>query len=145
VFENILGKKHRIALIAVLLVLLACISYSQVQETQPLVTFTVNEAGVTKVDYIVSTEGNLSVTIWLLGTPDPSLGIVVVDEKGLPLAYGIDEAKKTLTVATLNSSQVYVTYYAHDLTSKSGIFWILSVNSPYKLKILLPVTLRPST
>jgi hypothetical protein len=83
------------------------------------------------------------VTIQLLGTPDPTLGLTVVDEKGLPLAFDTDQTGRYLTVATLNSSQVYVSYYTQDLTSKSGIFWIISVNSPYPLKVVLPVNATP--
>ncbi len=108
---------------------------------QPLVTITVNEAGLAQVDYVVPVEGNLSVTVQLLGAPDPSLGVVVVDERGLPLAFS--QSDGVVTVATLNCSQVRISYYTQELTSKSGVFWVLSVNSPYQLRVVLPQNATP--
>jgi uncharacterized membrane protein len=90
---------------------------------------------------VVPVEGNLSVTVQLLGVPDPSLGVVVVDERGLPLAFS--QSDGVVTVATLNCSQVRISYYTQELTSKSGVFWVLSVNSPYQLRVVLPQNATP--
>jgi len=134
---------RRVHILIIIFLILTFIFLSRSSLARPLVTITLSEAGIAKVEYLVPTEGNLSVTIQLLGTPDPTLGVTVVDEKGLPLAFDTDQTGRYLTVATLSSSQVYVSYYTQDLTSKSGIFWILSVNSPYPLKVVLPVNATP--
>jgi uncharacterized membrane protein len=136
-------KPRQVHILIIIFLILTFISLSRSSLAQPQVTITLSEAGIAKVEYLVPTEGNLSVTVLLLGTPDPTLGVTVVDERGLPLAFDTDQTGRYLTVATLNSSQVYVSYYTQDLTSKSGIFWIISVNSPYPLKVVLPVNATP--
>lgn len=136
-------KPRQVHILIIIFLILTFISLSRSSLAQPQVTITLSEAGIAKVEYLVPTEGNLSVTVLLLGTPDPTLSLTVVDEKGLPLAFDTDQTGRYLTVATLNSSQVYVSYYTQDLTSKSGIFWIISVNSPYPLKVVLPVNATP--
>jgi hypothetical protein len=100
---------RHVHILIIIFLILTFISLSRSSLAQPQVTITLSEAGIAKVEYLVPTEGNLSVTVQLLGTPDPTLGgVTVVDEKGLPLAFDTDQTGRYLTVATLNSSQVYV-------------------------------------
>jgi uncharacterized membrane protein len=123
--------------------ILAILLSSGNASAQPATTVTLNEAGLALVEYVVPVGGNLSITVKLLGSPDPTLNVTVVDERGLPLAFEINKSTGFLTAATLNCSQVHVSYYTQDLTSKSGMYWILTVNSPYQLKVVLPENATP--
>lgn len=105
---------------------------------EPLLTVAVYEGGLARVDCYIPTGGNVSVSIPLLGRPDPSLGILVVDEWGEPLAYAVNETFNVLFVANINSSIVRASYYTQDLTSKTGAVWSLNFTSPYRVRVVLP-------
>ena len=105
---------------------------------EPLLVVTVYEGGLTRVDCYVPTGGNVSISLPLLGLPDLSLGVIVVDEWGEPLAYAVNETLRTLFIANINSSLVRASYYTQDLTSKVGAAWSLNFTSPYRVRVVLP-------
>jgi len=105
---------------------------------EPLLVVTVYEGGLARVDCYVPTGGNVSVSLPLLGLPDPSLGVLVVDEWGEPLAYAVNETLRMLFIANINSSLVRASYYTQDLTSKAGAAWSLNFTSPYRVRVVLP-------
>jgi hypothetical protein len=122
----------------VLLLALAACALVAAAPPQPLLAITLYEGGLARVDAFIPTGGNLSVAVPLLGLPDPSLGILVVDEWGEPLAYAVNETLRTLFVANINSSLVHASYYTQDLTSKAGAVWSLNFTSPYRVRVALP-------
>ena len=105
---------------------------------EPLLVVTVYEGGLVRVDYYVPASGNVSVSLPLLGLPDPSLGVIVVDEWGEPLVYAVNETLRMLFIANINSSLVRASYYTQDLTSKTGAVWSLNFTSPYRVRVVLP-------
>lgn len=119
-----------VALLALILVLGAPL--------EPLVVVSVHDGGLSRVEYFIPLQGNLSVIIRLVGMPDEALGLLVTDEWGEPLAYELNETLKTLFIACFNVSTVHVSYYTQDLTVKFGATWILNVSSPFKLRLALP-------
>lgn len=123
-------------LAAALLLALAVVAFSQ--PPQPLVAVTMYEGGLARVDYFVPTSGNLSLAIPLLGSPDEQLGVIVVDEWGDALAYGVNTTLNTLFVTCLDCRLVKASYYTQTLTSKVGATWILNLTAPYRIRIALP-------
>lgn len=105
---------------------------------QPLAVVTLHEGGLARVDYYAPTRGNVSITIPLLGTPDEALGIIVVNEWGEPLAYGVNETVSAIFVACLECNLVRASYYTHELTLKVGATWIFNLTVPCRLRLVLP-------
>ena len=62
----------------------------------------------------------------------------VVNEDAEPLDYSFDNG--SITVYTLGSSQLLITYSTQDLMKKDGRYWIFEMNSPIDSTILLPQT-----
>ena len=62
--------------------------------------------------------------------------LLVVDSDGLPLGYSMDGI--TLTVHSLGTNQITITYLTQDMTSKDGKYWTLSVEPPIASRIILP-------
>ena len=122
----------------VLLLALAACALAAAAPPQPLLAITLYEGGLARVDAFVPTGGNVSVAVPLLGRLDPSLGVLVVDEWGEPLAYAVNEALGFIFVANVNSSLVRASYYTQDLTSKVGAVWSLNFTSPYRVRVALP-------
>jgi len=118
--------------------LLAACALAAAERPQPLLAITLYEGGLARVDCFVPTGGNVSVAVPLLGRPDPSLGVLVVDEWGEPLAYAVNETLGFIFVANVNSSLVRASYYTQDLTSKAGAVWSLNFTSPYRVRVALP-------
>ena len=123
---------------ALLALALAACALAALALPQPLLVVTVYEGGLARVEYFVPTGGNLSLAIPLLGLPDPSLGVLAVDEWGEPLACAVNETLGLIFVANVNSSLVRVSYYTQDLTSKTGAVWSLNFTSPYRVRVVLP-------
>lgn len=62
--------------------------------------------------------------------------IVVLADDGTPLNY--HQNGRTLTVISLGSTSVNVSYYTDELTSKSGGTWIATINSTEPTLVTLP-------
>jgi uncharacterized membrane protein len=121
-----------------LLALVAACALAAAAPPQPLLAITLYEGGLARIDAFIPTNGSVSVAVPLLGQPDPSLGVLVVDEWGEPLAYAVNETLGFIFVASVNSSLVRASYYTQDLTSKAGAVWSLNFTSPYRVRVALP-------
>ena len=75
-----------------------------------------------------------SVNITLLGETYEDL--LVVDGKSLPLDYSV--AAGTATIYSLNATQIKISYFTPDLTSKTGKYWTLSTEVSTSTKVILP-------
>ena len=106
-------------------------------ETSPQeLSITVQGDGVTRLDYLFQAEiTSLQTNITLLGESYEDL--FIVNEDGLPLEYV--EALDWLTVYSLGSSLVNVTYLSAELTGKIGVIWSLNLVLPISAEIILPV------
>jgi uncharacterized membrane protein len=63
--------------------------------------------------------------------------LLVVDNDGLPLDYSINNS--TLSVYSLGTDKIKLTYLTQDLTSKEGRYWTLTIVTPINTRIILPV------
>ncbi|MBN2335019.1 hypothetical protein JXL21_05625 [Candidatus Bathyarchaeota archaeon] len=91
--------------------------------------------GVAQIGYAAETDPSLvRVDIGLPGFPYESL--LVVDQDGLPLDASVYE--DGVTVDTLGSTGVELTYLTSSLTSKTGSIWTLNVSSAISVGITLP-------
>ncbi|MEM2893260.1 MAG: MarR family transcriptional regulator [Candidatus Bathyarchaeia archaeon] len=87
------------------------------------------------VEYTVSVDATrVRVNITLFGTEFQEL--TVEDQEGLPLFYTPIEGG--LTVDTLGSTTVTITYLTFDLTNKTGRIWTLSAQAPTSAVVVLP-------
>lgn len=75
-----------------------------------------------------------SINITLLGeTLDQ---IIIFDEKNLPLTYTIAESEAF--IHSLGASQIQISYFTPDLTSKKGKYWTLNTEASINSTIKLP-------
>ena len=63
--------------------------------------------------------------------------LLVVDKDGLPLDYSI--GNYTISVYSLGTDEIKLTYLTQDLTSKEGRYWTLTIDAPVNTRIILPV------
>ena len=75
-----------------------------------------------------------SVNVSLLGEAYEEL--LVVDEKSLPLDYSVATGKAI--IYSLNATQIKISYFTPDLTSKTGKYWTLSAEVSTSTKVILP-------
>ncbi|MEM1929860.1 MAG: winged helix-turn-helix transcriptional regulator [Thermofilaceae archaeon] len=119
-------------------VALAVVAAALAPPPQPLVVVTLYQGGLARIDYFVPTGGNVSIAVPLIGDPDEQLGVVVVDEWGEALAYGVNRTLNALFVACLDCMLVKASYYTQTLTSKQGAVWTLNLTAPYRVRVVLP-------
>jgi len=132
-----LGSSGRRGYILVFLLLVSLLS-PPASAQQLLVSITILDGGLARVDYLIPAAGNISLTIPLIGEPDASYLVLVQDEEGMPLAYEINETLGVIEVACLNASEVRISYYTQALTYKRGKIWAVNFSSPYRVKLTLP-------
>jgi len=123
-------------ILAYSLAILAVLAESSVDEAR--VQVVVVDGGLVRIDIELAVDSNLSLTLPLIGEPDPYYVIVVRDEEGDLLAYEVDEDAGVIEIACVNASRVRVSYYTQSLTSKKGRVWTLNLTSPYPAKVILP-------
>ena len=63
--------------------------------------------------------------------------LLIVDNDGLPLDYSI--GNYTISVYSLGTDKIKLTYLTQDLTSKEGRYWTLTIVTPINTRIILPV------
>jgi uncharacterized membrane protein len=63
--------------------------------------------------------------------------LLIVDNDGLPLDYSI--LNGTISVYSLGTDKIKLTYLTQDLTSKEGRYWTLMINAPINTRIILPI------
>jgi uncharacterized membrane protein len=95
----------------------------------------VKNDGVTSLNYIFNAEiTELQTNVSLLGKNQ--LNLLVINEDGLPLEY--TKIGNNVSIYTLGSSLVNLTYLTSDLTGKTGVIWCLNVSLPVSTQIIFP-------
>jgi uncharacterized membrane protein len=107
------------------------------EETMPkTLSLTVYPDGFVFVDYALLVDPTFpSQNITVFGQVLEDL--LVVDKDGLPLDYSINNS--TLSVYSLGTDEIKLTYLTQDLTSKEGRYWNLTIDTPVSTRIILPV------
>jgi uncharacterized membrane protein len=128
---------------AIMIALLSLLFISQLAHsalaTDPIIsetlTLTVYLDGYTLVNHELEINQTYpSINITLLGeTLDQ---IIIHDAKNLPLTYTI--AKSEAFIHSLGASQIQISYFTPDLTSKKGKYWTLNVEASINTTIKLP-------
>ena len=130
-------KRAPAYLVFTLLFLLALTSHPVVsEETTPETLFlTVYPDGFVFVDYkllVDPTFPTQNITVFGQVFED----LLVVNREGLPLDYSLSNS--TISVYSLGTDEIEVTYLTQDLTSKEGRFWTLTIVAPITTVIILP-------
>ena len=98
------------------------------------VVVTVYRDGVAVVEInLYIEEDRASINLPLIGEPE---NLIVMDGSGNLLNFSLKNGD--LKVYVLGSHQVKISYETQDLTYKSGKFWTVKFENPWKTKILLP-------
>jgi len=121
----------------ILLILLLAYQIAPVKAvtTPQDITINVQSDGVTRLDYLFSAEvTSLQTNVTLLGESYSDL--FIINEEGLPLESS--ELVEGLSIYSLGSSLVNLSYLTSDLTGKNGAIWSLGVEAPISLTIELP-------
>jgi uncharacterized membrane protein len=133
-----LRKKRATAyLLFTLLFLLALTSQPAVSETiTPEALFlTVYPDGFVLIDYTLLVDPTFptqNITVFGQVLED----LLVVNKDGLPLDYSLIDS--IISVYSLGTDEVEITYLTQDLTSKEGRFWTLNITAPITTVITLP-------
>ena len=137
--ERPLNEKRASAyLIFTLLLLLSLTSYPSFSEetTRETLLLTVYSDGFVFIDYILHVDQTFPTqNITVFGQVLENL--LVIDSDGLPLDFSI--INSTLSVHSLGTNEIRVTYLTQDLTSKYGRYWTLTLVAPIDTRIILPV------
>jgi len=75
-----------------------------------------------------------SVNISLLGEAYEE--ILVVDEQNLPLDYELADGEASIN--SLDATQIHISYFTTDLTSKTGKYWTLTAELSTNATVILP-------
>jgi uncharacterized membrane protein len=126
--------RHKLA-IFMFLALIMQVNPVWAATTPQEISIEVQSDGVTSLAYLFQAEStSLQTNITLIG--DNIENLFIINEDELPLEYS--ENGDELTVYSLGSNLVNLTYLTSDLTSKAGIIWSLTLSSPISTEILLP-------
>jgi len=126
------------ATLLLLAFLAALASVAGAQPAGEYVEVDIHPSGAAFVTFYVRAEGAYALDVDLVGVPDLMLGIVAVDEKGdlLPVSY--NSSSNSVSVITLNSSTVTISYVTNTVTAKYRELWLVNFTSPRPVKVLLP-------
>jgi uncharacterized membrane protein len=126
--------RNKIRLLILFLILIQ-IKPASAQTTPTDLTINLYSDGVTRLDYLFPAEiTSLQTNISLIGQSYQSL--IILNEEGLPLEYV--QNSYGLTVYSLGSSLVNLTYLTSELTGKNGVIWSLNITIPISSRIILP-------
>ncbi|MCW8802130.1 MAG: hypothetical protein OQK81_02125 [Candidatus Bathyarchaeota archaeon] len=129
-------KRAFVYLVFSLLTVLAVTSHGFSQEIAPkTLVLTAFVDGFVSIDYVLEVDSAFptqNITIFGQVLED----LLVVDEDGLPLGYSLNGY--TLSVHSLGSTEVGITYLTQDITSKEGKYWTVSLDAPIETRIILP-------
>jgi uncharacterized membrane protein len=107
------------------------------EETTPeTLLLTVYPDGFVFVDYTLQVDPTFptqNITVFGQVLED----LLIVDNDGLPLDYSIING--TISVYSLGTNKIKLTYLTQDLTSKEGRYWTLTIVTPINTRIILPV------
>ena len=128
-------SKAYIAMFLTTLIAVIPLAAGQEQYTPIELSFIVFPDGYVAVDYYVDVDPTKArVNVSLFGSL--YLDLFVEDQDGLPLDYSSSD--DGLTVDTLGSASVLISYVTADLTGKAGTIWTFTVSTPINSTILLP-------
>jgi uncharacterized membrane protein len=103
--------------------------------TPRALTFIVYADGYVSVEYHLDVNKTYPIiNVTLFGETFNNL--LVVDEHQLPLEFFQDN--DTVSISTLGSEQLLITYFTSSLTSKTGLVWSFTVEIPVNATITLP-------
>jgi uncharacterized membrane protein len=107
------------------------------EETTPeTLLLTVYPDGFVSVDYTLQVDPTFPTqNITVFGQVLKEL--MIIDNDGLPLDYSI--INYTISVYSLGTDKIKLTYLTQDLTSKEGRYWTLRIDAPVNTRIVLPV------
>ncbi len=107
------------------------------EETTPeTLLLTVYPDGFVFVDYTLQVDPTFptqNITVFGQVLED----LLIVDNDGLPLDYSISNG--TISVYSLGTDKIKLSYLTQDLTSKEGRYWNLTIVTPISTRIILPV------
>ena len=107
------------------------------EETTPeTLLLTVYPDGFVFVDYTLQVDPTFptqNITVFGQVLED----LLILDNDGLPLDYSI--GNYTISVYSLGTDKIKLTYLTQDLTSKEGRYWTLTIVTPINTQIILPV------
>ena len=134
-----LGKRAGAILGALLLLLSSQFSSTLVSAngavTSETLTLTVYFDGFVQVNHELELNQTYpSVNVSLLGEAYEEL--LVVDEQNLPLDYALADGEAV--IYSLGASQIQLSYFTADLTSKTGKYWTLSTEVSANATVVLP-------
>jgi uncharacterized membrane protein len=99
------------------------------------IMISIQSDGITRLDYQFQAEvTSLATNMSLINEIYQDL--FIINEVGLPLEY--EEFSDYITVFSLGSNLINVTYITSELTSKISIIWSLNITIPISSKIVLP-------
>ncbi|WGM89846.1 MAG: hypothetical protein IAX21_03945 [Candidatus Bathyarchaeota archaeon] len=131
-------KKRAFAYVILSLVVVLAVtsprSFSQ-EITPKTLVFMVFVDGFVSTDYVLEVDPEFptqNVTVFGQVLED----LLVVDEDGLPLSYSLHGS--TISVHSLGTTEVEISYLTQDITSKQGKYWTLTVAPPIAARIILP-------
>jgi len=128
--------RRSIALAFIFILLVVPYASGQDLYTPGELTFVVYQDGYVAVDYYVDVDPTKAiVNVTIFGSQ--CLDLMVEDQDGLPLDGSLSDS--VLTIDTLGSASVLVSYVTMDLTGKAGQIWSLMANTSISSVIFLPV------
>jgi uncharacterized membrane protein len=132
-----MGALTRKKLILVILFLIFPKLNTYAAETVPNeIRINIQNDGITSLDYIFNAEiTEVQTNVSLLGKNQ--LNLLVINEDGLPLEY--NKIGNNVSIYTLGSNLVNVSYLTSDLTGKTGVIWFLNVSLPVTTQIIFPI------
>ena len=136
---KMLGKKNHAVIGTMLLLTFASTLISLVFAQNPIIseslTLNVYFDGYVHVADIFEINQTYPQIVLNLLTLEPQ-SLLFVDEQDILLDYSIMKTKAT--VFSLGASQIKASYFAPDLTFKTGKFWTLALNASTNTVIILP-------
>jgi uncharacterized membrane protein len=135
-FNGMMPRRRFAALALVLfLALNPFLANGQLHYTPSELSITVYTDGYTAVDYYTEVDPTRPrVNVTLFGSL--YIDTLVEDQDGLLLDYSPSEGG--LSIDTLGSISVLISYFTQDLTSKTGQIWTFTVTAPVDTSIVLP-------
>lgn len=123
-------------LLLFLLVLPALVAGAQ--PAREYVVVDIQPSGAAFVTVRARAEGAYALDVYLVGVPDLMLGIIAVDEKGNLIPVSYDSSSNSVSLLTLNSSEVTISYVTNTITVKYREVWLVNFTSPLPAEVLLP-------
>jgi len=129
------ASAYLILTLLILLLLTSQQSFSQ-EITPETLVLTVYPDGFVSVDYTLLVDPTFptqNITVFGQVLED----LLAVDKNGLLLKYSLSNSY--LSVYSLGTDEISITYLTQDLTSKEGRYWTLTLAAPINTRIILPV------